>query len=56
MDYKITIEFTDEQYNKLCDILSEFNDCGPVDYGWPSEEMMQLSRLVISAACPEGKE
>ena len=48
-----TITLTDKQYEKLVDVLDEYNDEGPRDYGWDSLELIEL-RSVIDRESEKG--
>ena len=41
-----TITLTDEQYEKLVDVLGDHSDKGPRDYGWNSKELDELISVV----------
>lgn len=41
-----TITLTDEQYEKLVGILEAHSDCGPRDYKWDSEELIELREVI----------
>ncbi len=51
-----TIELTDEQYEKLVDILEDHSDCGPRDYGWDSQELIDLRAAVEGGFLTEAAE
>jgi len=41
-----TITLTDKQHEKLVDILGNHTDEGPRDYGWDSQELIELREVV----------
>ena len=46
---KITVYLTKEEADKLEEALSNYDDCGPMSYGWKSDELSKVSAKVSDA-------
>lgn len=46
---KVTIWLTKEEAGKLEEALENYDDCGPMSYGWKSDELSKVSAKVSDA-------
>lgn len=46
---KISLSLTKEEADKLEEALENYDDCGPMSYGWKSDELSKVSAKVSDA-------
>jgi hypothetical protein len=43
MTFEIKLDLTMDELDKLVEILTEYDDCGPHDQGWQSKEIISIA-------------